>query len=171
MLHTQAVRDGVWIRVSSTADDRLLAALDAASWPEAVQVSPPQPEDEPFFNERREPRDVLVAVLNGEIVGYVRLGRHMRIPANDHVLHVDALVVSPRARGRGIGARLVAAAIDETRMRGVAKLGLRALSNNPGALRLYAAHGFVEEGRLHAELRVLTARTQTTFGWRSGSRR
>ncbi len=33
------------------------------------------------------------------------------------------------------------------------KLGLRALSNNPGALRLYERHGFVEEGRLRAELR------------------
>jgi hypothetical protein len=34
-----------------------------------------------------------------------------------------------------------------------AKLGLRALSNNVNAIRLYERYGFTEEGRLKAELR------------------
>lgn len=145
--------DDLLIRVSEGEDAQALAVLDATSWPVEVQVSPAQPAEVPFFTAWREPGDVIVAVLADAIVGYVRLGRHMRIAANDHVLHIEALVVSADARGHGVGAQLVAAAIDEARHRGVAKLGLRALSNNPGAIRLYERHGFVEEGRLRAELR------------------
>ena len=145
--------DDLRIRPSTLSDAPTLATLDAASWPADVQVAPPQPADEPFFTSWREPGDVLVAAVDDEVTGYVRLGRHMRLAANDHVRHVEALGVAQAARGRGVGSALVAAAIEEARRRGVAKLGLRALSNNPGALRLYEAHGFVEEGRLRDELR------------------
>jgi ribosomal protein S18 acetylase RimI-like enzyme len=141
------------IRVSTARDAQQLAELDANSWPVELQVSPPQRADEPFFTTWREPSDVIVADLAGLISGYIRLGRHMRIPSNEHVLHIESLVVSPAVRGRGLGARLIAAAIDEARRRGVANLGLRTLSNNPSAIRLYERHGFAEEGRLKAELR------------------
>jgi ribosomal protein S18 acetylase RimI-like enzyme len=141
------------IRFATASDSPRLADLDARSWPVALQVSPPQQADEPFFTAWREPADVIVADLSGSIEGYVRLGRHMRIPSNEHVLHIEALVVSPTARGNGLGSRLIAAAMEEARDRGVVKLGLRALSNNPSAIRLYERHGFVEEGRLRAELR------------------
>ncbi len=81
------------------------------------------------------------------------MGRHMNIPANDHVLHVEAVVVAAAARGRGVGSALVEAGVAEARSRGVLKLGLRTLSNNAAALSLYGRHGFVEEGRLRRELR------------------
>ncbi len=144
---------GPQIRFAQPSDERALAELDAASWPVAVQVAPPQSADKPFFTDWRQPADVIVATNRDAVVGYARIGRHMRIPSNDHVLHLEALVVAESARGLGVGGALVDATIAEARRRGVAKLGLRALSNNPGALRLYERHGFVEEGRLHAELR------------------
>jgi len=141
------------VRLSTADDDRELAELDAASWPADLQVSPPHDASQPFFTDWRQPGDVLVAELGGSIAGYVRLGRHMRIASNDHVLHIDALVVSPGARGQGTGSALLAAAIAEARRRGVAKLGLRVLSTNPNAIRLYEKHGFTQEARLRAELR------------------
>jgi GNAT superfamily N-acetyltransferase len=58
---------------------------------------------EPFFGPRRKPGDVLVAVSDGTILGYARLGRHLPVAANEHVLHFEALAVSPDARGRGVG--------------------------------------------------------------------
>lgn len=143
----------VEVRLSTAADDRPLAELDAASWPVELQVSPPQDVNQPFFTVWRQPGDVIVAELGGAIVGYVRLGRHIRVASNDHVLHVDALVVSPDSRGHGVGGTLLTTAIAEARRRGVAKLGLRVLSTNPGAIRLYEKHGFTEEARLQAELR------------------
>jgi ribosomal protein S18 acetylase RimI-like enzyme len=142
----------VTVRVSHDADAEQLAVLDAVSWPHQLQVAAPQRADKPFFTTWREPRDVIVAD-RGRIVGYIRLGRHMKIAANDHVLHIESLVVAAEARGQGIGGLLVDAGIHEARRRGVRKLGLRVLSNNPGALRLYQRHGFEEEGRLRSELR------------------
>jgi ribosomal protein S18 acetylase RimI-like enzyme len=144
---------GVHLRLSAEDDERQLAELDAASWPLQLQVAPPQDASQAFFTTWRPARDVLVAGLNGSIAGYVRLGRHMGIPSNDHVLNIDALVVSPDSRGQGIGAALIVAAIAEARRRSVAKLGLRALSNNPNAIHLYERHGFTEKARLRAELR------------------
>ena len=140
------------VRAAAVSDDRALAELDAQSWPRELQVVPPNDATSPFFGERRLVQDVLVAVDDGAVLGYARLGRNIPIPANAHVLHLNAVAVSPDARGRGIGTLLVAATIDEARRRGARKLGLRALSINTRAIRLYETHGFVLEGRIAEEI-------------------
>lgn len=132
----------------------MLAVLDAESWPPELWVTPPQDASLPFFTQWRRPEDVVVAEVDGHVVGYARVARHMRVVSNEHVLHFDALAVSPSARGRGIASLLIEAAIEEARRRGVRKLGLRALSTNSVALTLYDRHGFVEEGRLIDEIRL-----------------
>jgi ribosomal protein S18 acetylase RimI-like enzyme len=95
-----------------------------------------------------------VAEEGDVLLGYARLGRHMPIEANAHVLHLDALAVSPAARGRRVGSALLDAAVAEARRRGARKLGLRALSTNGHAIALYLRHGFAEEGRLRDEIRL-----------------
>lgn len=144
----------VHTRPATLDDDRALAVLDAQAWPPELRVVPPQDADEPFFGPRREPHDVIVAALNGAVVGYARLGRHLAIAANDHVLHLEALAVSPDARGQGVGSVLIDVAIAEAFSRGARKLGLRALSTNASAIRLYQRAGFREEGRLSDEIRL-----------------
>jgi ribosomal protein S18 acetylase RimI-like enzyme len=106
-------------------DDRALAVLDAQAWPPELWVVTPQDADEPFFGPRREPQDVIVATLDGAVVGYARIGRHMAIAANDHVLHLEALAVSPAARGMGVGSLVIELTIAEAFSRGARKLGLR----------------------------------------------
>lgn len=142
------------LRPARETDDDALARLDAVSWPLELQVAPPSGADEPFFGARRAPSDVIVATEDDAIVGYVQLARHMPLPKNDHVLHLNALVVGEGQRGRGTGHLLVDAAVAEARARGARKLGLRALSTNAVALRLYAAHGFTVEGTLKDEIRL-----------------
>jgi ribosomal protein S18 acetylase RimI-like enzyme len=93
----------VHTRPATLDDDRALAVLDAQAWPPELWVVPPQDAGEPFFGPRREPPDVIVATLDGAVVGYARIGRHLAIAANDHVLHLEALAVSPAARGQGAG--------------------------------------------------------------------
>jgi ribosomal protein S18 acetylase RimI-like enzyme len=61
---------------------------------------------------------------------------------------------SPHARRSGIGSLLVEATIKEAHRRGAWKLGLRALSTNSRAIRLYERHGFREEARLKGEIRL-----------------
>jgi ribosomal protein S18 acetylase RimI-like enzyme len=75
------------------------------------------------------------------------------VPANEHVLHFEALAVSPDAHGRGVGSLLIGARVEEARARGARKLGLRALSTNTRAITLYERAGFEPEGRLRDEIR------------------
>ena len=42
-----------------------------------------------FFDERTAPEDVLVAIVDGEVAGYVKLGRATPLAASDHVLTVN----------------------------------------------------------------------------------
>jgi ribosomal protein S18 acetylase RimI-like enzyme len=144
----------VELRMAVPDDDRALAILDAQSWPPELWVVPPRPATEPFFTDWRRPEDVLVATAGRDVLGYARIGRHMRVESNRHVLHFEALAVAPSARNRGVGELLVTGLIDEARRRGVRKLGLRALSTNDRAIRLYEKHGFTLEGRLQAEIRL-----------------
>ncbi|MEA9985761.1 GNAT family N-acetyltransferase [Subtercola sp. RTI3] len=117
----------VVIRSATIDDDRALAELDATAWPIELQVTPPRPATEPFFEGRRDVGDVIVAEAPAGIVGYAHIVRHMGIEANAHVLHLNSLAVSPTARGLGLGDQLVEATIAEARRRGARKLGLRAL--------------------------------------------
>lgn len=142
------------VRPAAPEDERALAVLDTASWPPELQVVPPRPADQPFFFPAREVRDVLVAVRDDVVLGYLHLSRHLPVPSNAHVLHVNALVVAADARGRGVGGLLVAAGVEEVRRRGARKVGLRALSTNRRALALYERAGFAEEGRLRDEIRL-----------------
>ena len=144
----------VVVRPARSGDDRALAELDATAWPAELQVVPPRPADQLFFAGGRQVEDVVVAERGPSPVGYQHLARHLPVPANAHVLHVNAVVVSPAARGLGAGGLLLDAGIAEARRRGVRKLGLRVLSTNPTALELYARRGFAEEGRLVEEIRL-----------------
>ena len=144
---------GMRIRTATLADDAELALLDASAWSPEVEVVPPNSPTAPFFTDFRPPQDVIVACEGHSIAGYAHLARHIPIPKNKHVLHLNALVVAPHQRGRGISHQLVDAAIDEARQRGAQKLGLRALSTNTVAVDLYLQHGFIIEGQLGREFR------------------
>jgi ribosomal protein S18 acetylase RimI-like enzyme len=53
------------------------------------------------------------------------------------------IVVDPAQRGQGYGSRMLAMLEDELRTRGVRRIGLNVFADNPGAIRLYARHGYV----------------------------
>ncbi len=60
---------------------------------------------------------------------------------------VANIAVAPAARGAGVGARLLDAALAEARRRGVGHVFLEVRESNALARRLYASRGFVELGR------------------------
>jgi ribosomal protein S18 acetylase RimI-like enzyme len=105
-----------------------------------VAPAPLWPEDVDFF-EKDPPEDVLVAELDGEVVGYVKLRRPTALSAHRHVLQVGGLAVDPAVQRRGVGRVLVVAAIEEAR-----RLTLHVLATNHGARALYAHCGFAVEG-------------------------
>jgi len=108
-------------------------------------------EDELFFNERAPLEDVLVAVVDGEVAGYVRLRPASRFASSGHVLCINGIAVDPARQGRGIGRALIDAAVAEARRRGARRLTLRVFSPNERARRLYESAGFVVEGVLRDE--------------------
>jgi ribosomal-protein-alanine N-acetyltransferase len=57
------------------------------------------------------------------------------------------LAVAPAARRRGLGAALLAAAMQGAILRGAAEMFLEVAAGNAAALALYAAAGFAEVGR------------------------
>jgi ribosomal protein S18 acetylase RimI-like enzyme len=140
----------VEIRAASAADEDALAALDRAAWTPFSSPGP-LPEAAPFFDERTDPADVLVAVEDGAVAGYARLSRASRFASSDHVLTLNGIAVDPARQGRGTGRALVDAAIAEARRRGARRLTLRVFSPNERARRLYEAAGFAVEGVLRGE--------------------
>ena len=143
------------MRPARLTDDTALARLSAAAW-SAESGFPSLIENvsrtnAPFFGAENPPEAHLVAELNGNVVGYIRLKPPTRLPENAHVMQVQGLAVDPSARRRGIGATLLTAAMERLRERGTRKLTLRVLSTNTAAIALYERLGFICEGVLHGE--------------------
>ncbi|MGX1884186.1 N-acetyltransferase family protein [Streptomyces sp. NPDC055287] len=143
------------IRPATTADEKELAALDRETWSPVHSVQPrPQPPYGPFFDERHRPEDILVAELDGAIVGYIRLVPPTPLASNAHVRQIQGLAVAERARGHGIGRALLRASFEAARRQGAVRITLRVLGHNAPARALYEAEGFVVEGVLPGEFHL-----------------
>ncbi|MEU6989066.1 GNAT family N-acetyltransferase [Streptomyces sp. NPDC046465] len=143
------------IRTARPEDDDELARLDRAAWSTLHAVQPrPEPPYEPFFNDRFGPHDHLVVELDGRIVGYVKLGYPTPLLVNAHVRQIQGFLVAEEVRGRGIGTRLIRAAMDEARRQGARRITLRVLGHNTPARKLYESEGFVIEGVLPGEFLI-----------------
>ena len=79
---------------------------------------------------------VLVAEIDGEIVGRITLGT----TGND--TDISGFVVIKRCRRQGIGTQLMDAAEAEARRRACTRLRLTVAKDNAGAIALYAARGY-----------------------------
>ncbi|WP_306189208.1 MULTISPECIES: GNAT family N-acetyltransferase [unclassified Streptomyces] len=137
----------VHIRPATPDDEDPLARLDRATWSTLHSVQPrPQPPYEPFFTERSGPDEILVAELDGAVVGYIRLGLATPLASNAHVRQIRGLAVADEARGAGAGRALLRAAVEEARRQGARRISLRVLGHNTAARKLYESEGFVVEG-------------------------
>ncbi len=145
----------VEVRVARASDEAQLARLDKISWsPKSGFPSVIQQAGSVFFLTESPPQAFLVAVIDGAVVGYIRLGSPLPLPENAHVIGVLGLAVAPEARRRGVATALLAAAEERARSRGVRKLSLRTFSTNPDAIRLYTRCGFQREGLLRGEFLI-----------------
>jgi len=94
--------------------------------------------------ERFRPPDsqVLVAALDGEVLGFVALHVMPRFEHADRIARILALVVDPGVRERGIGRLLVAGAERVARERGAVFVELTAGHHRPEARQLYESLGY-----------------------------
>ena len=96
---------------------------------------------------RRDDAEVIVAEENGRQVG------HLGIEVRRYGVAELGMMVAADARGRGVGAALLSAAIDWARTAGAHKVHLQVWPHNEAALALYRGFGFEQEGYLRRHYR------------------
>ena len=89
----------------------------------------------------------LVATAGAETIGSIHVDR------NRFGFGEIAMAVAREWRGRGVGAALLAEAIEWAREQGLHKLSLSVFPHNAAAIGLYRKFGFVEEGRRVKQIR------------------
>jgi ribosomal protein S18 acetylase RimI-like enzyme len=138
------------VRVAATTDGDRLYEIDRLTRSSDNSPSPIGEASTPFF-EHLAPTDVLVAVDQDVVAGYIQFRQPSPLASNSHVWQINGLAVDPRFQGRGFGRGLVEATVRELDSRGGRRITLRVLSTNPAARRLYESCGFVVEGVLRGE--------------------
>jgi ribosomal protein S18 acetylase RimI-like enzyme len=139
------------VRSAKPGDEAALARIERETW--AAYGPPEEYEARPFFAGTKL-EEVLVAELDGAVVGYVSLRPPSTRPSNDHVLAITGIAVAPDAQRRGIGGRLLEAAESYASDREVERLTLRVLASNTRARALYERLGYETEGTLRGEFRM-----------------
>ncbi|MET0910005.1 MAG: GNAT family N-acetyltransferase [Ilumatobacteraceae bacterium] len=137
---TSTTDSGVDIVAAETVDDDLVAAF-ARLIPQLSSSSPP-PSRDLLVELVENPSTVLfLAKVDGVIVGSLTLAFY-RIPTGLKAW-IEDVVVDTAVRGRGVGASLNRAALDEARRRGAKDLSLTSRPAREAANRLYLRLGFV----------------------------
>lgn len=90
-----------------------------------------------------------VAERDGQLVGYCKIGFDITLEHDGkgrRVMELKQLYMRGNETGSGIGAALMTWALDEARARGFDDVILSVWSENYGAQRFYARHGFEKIG-------------------------
>jgi ribosomal protein S18 acetylase RimI-like enzyme len=136
------------IRPAQAADDAALTRIERETW--LPHVSPSVYTARPFF-ENTGLDEVLVALLDERVVGFVSLRPPTPLRSNAHVLAVTGLGVAPSAQRKGVARGLLEAAERHAAEREIERLTLRVLCVNVAARALYERQGYQTEGVLRGE--------------------
>ncbi len=93
-----------------------------------------------------------VAFENNRMLGWCEISLSAMV-YSDHS-GLLSMGVLPQFRGRRIGSHLIDTCMNAARDRGLSRIELTVLDNNPQAKRFYTARGFRKEGRKVQSLRI-----------------
>jgi len=85
---------------------------------------------------------IVVVRQDGRVVGMVNLLYTVSTALGERVALLEDMVVSPAARGSGVGSRLLEQAIQFARLNGCKRITLLTDRANESAQRFYQKHGF-----------------------------
>lgn len=85
---------------------------------------------------------ILVAEIEGELVGYVQFGAADPSDTKCSEQELRRLYVDSAFQNQGTGTALIKAALDHPHLRGADTITLDVWEHNPGAQRFYQRHGF-----------------------------
>jgi RimJ/RimL family protein N-acetyltransferase len=138
------------VRSSRKADMKQLYELDCMIWNEKNTPAVIKYSGVKEYEEKHPVGNQHVAVINGNVVGYVFFQPPTPLATNLHVLEI-AIGVHHDFQGRGVGKNLIHFMMDWSKKNKIRKLSLRVLSTNKEAIAFYHAMGFKEQGRLVSE--------------------
>jgi lactoylglutathione lyase len=154
--------DGHLVEYLAMLDEPARPALGIVPWSQWVADRPadgadtvrverhagPRDELRPLFREAEDSApeldayldagEVLVAVVEDRVVGHLQLVEAADADAGE----IKNMAVERAHRGRGIGRALIAAAVDDSRARGRARLTVATAAADVGNLRFYQRAGF-----------------------------
>ena len=84
----------------------------------------------------------MVARRSGEIIGMVNLLYTVSTALGGRVALLEDMVVSPKARGLGVGSKLINQSIEFAKENGCKRITLLTDHDNEGSHRFYQRHGF-----------------------------
>lgn len=130
--------ESFWECLDSVARER--------KWLGAVQAHPPEEVQQYWNRQIAEDVPAFFALDGQRVVGFINIDPQQR----EGIRHRGQLGMGVHVdyRGRGIGTRLMEAAIDKARQKGLIRVDLGVYASNPTAIALYKKFGFVEEGRI-----------------------
>ncbi|MFM7253502.1 MAG: GNAT family N-acetyltransferase [Ilumatobacteraceae bacterium] len=128
------------IEIATEVTDELFEAFERLV-PQLSRSSPPPQRDELAHIVHAAESDVLVARVEGQIVGTLTLVT-FRIPTGVRSW-IEDVVVDESARGHGVGEALNLAALEVARRRGAKTVDLTSRPSREAANRLYQRIGFV----------------------------
>jgi ribosomal protein S18 acetylase RimI-like enzyme len=149
--------DAPTIRPATLRDVPALSALAKRTWSDAFGDSI-NPEDEAveletrrsgtYFIKALREQTILVAEADGTLVGYVQFGDvgipEVEVQPGDQGL--QRIYVDAALQGRGLGRRLMNAALEHPRLKGASRVFLTVWEKNERAVRLYESLGFQRFG-------------------------
>lgn len=94
-----------------------------------------------------EPKtDILVADLNGIVIGYLTINYNKSLLDIDMTAIIDELVVTEDHRSKGVGTKLVTIAVKKCKYNGCSEIGVGTEFTNKKARTFYERCGFKEIG-------------------------
>lgn len=119
-------------------------------WDETNTPVPLNTEDYETFKKKLGDQELLVAHSGQEVVGSLSYHVIDTIPSRNKQW-IFGIAVSPQAQGQGVGRLLIEEVIRLARQVDIAKLSLRVMATNPGAIAFYQKMGFEQEAHYKKE--------------------
>ncbi len=133
------VRAGIRLLVQAVA-----ATGGAVGW---LDVPPPDEVDAWLDGLLAEGARLVTAYDGSGVLVGTGAWRRYRVAPMRQAAELTKVMTHPQSRGSGVGRAVVEALVGDARAAGIEMLTLECRGNNHGALRVYAASGFVVTGR------------------------
>ncbi len=86
---------------------------------------------------------IIIAIDSNKVIGMVNILYTVSTALGSRVAIFEDMVVSPKARGKGIGSMLMKYSLDLAKQNGCKRITLLTDFDNDGAHRFYQQHGFI----------------------------